>query len=434
MKRFVQMIFFGLEKILNLFDQLESKCLCILLRGQSSRRNHQMSIFCHWALQSHHGAKMVTQTQAAKDDFIQDISWLKREAIDLGFGDIRVSDTDLSVAGPRLKEWLDAGRHGDMNYMRERAHLRLNPQELQPGTVRVLTVRMDYLPDTSEMRQAVDWRNKEIDRWDQPDQAVVATYARGRDYHKVLRQRLQSLADVIEKKIGPFGYRVFVDSGPVMEVELANKSGLGWRGKHTLLLNREAGSMFFLGEILVDVPFPVDEPITSHCGECSACINICPTQAITAPYQLDARRCISYLTIEHQGSIPEELRPLMGNRVYGCDDCQLVCPWNKFAQLSSVPDFLPRHGLEHADLLNLWSWSEEDFLSKHEGSPIRRIGYESWRRNLAVGMGNALRSASLDENVKEKIMIGLKQVLPSASDMLKEHIEWALAQSNKVSK
>ena len=376
----------------------------------------------------------MTQTKAAKDDFIQDISWLRREAIDLGFGDIRVSDTDLSVAGPRLKEWLDAGRHGDMNYMRERAHLRLNPQELQPGTVRVLTVRMDYLPDTSEMRQAVDWRNKEIDRWDEPSQAVVAMYARGRDYHKVLRQRLQSLADVIEKKIGPFGYRVFVDSGPVMEVELANKSGLGWRGKHTLLLNREAGSMFFLGEILVDVPFPVDEPITSHCGECSACINICPTQAITAPYQLDARRCISYLTIEHQGSIPEELRPLMGNRVYGCDDCQLVCPWNKFAQLSSVPDFLPRHGLEHADLMDLWSWSEEEFLSKHEGSPIRRIGYESWRRNLSVGMGNALRSASLDDGVREKITIGLKQGLTNASDMLKEHIEWALMQTSKVIK
>ena len=376
---------------------------------------------------------MVTQTQAAKDDFIQDISWLRREAIDLGFGDIRVSDTDLSVAGPRLKEWLDAGRHGDMNYMRERAHLRLNPQELQPGTVRVLTVRMDYLPDTSEMRQAVDWRNKEIARWDQPDQAVVAIYARGRDYHKVLRQRLQSLADVIEKKIGPFGYRVFVDSGPVMEVELANKSGLGWRGKHTLLLNREAGSMFFLGEILVDVPFPVDEPITSHCGECSACINICPTQAITAPYKLDARRCISYLTIEHQGSIPEELRPLMGNRVYGCDDCQLVCPWNKFAQLSSAPDFLPRHGLEHAGLMDLWSWSEEEFLSKHEGSPIRRIGYEAWRRNLAVGMGNALRSPNLDVVSKEKIMIALQQALPGASDMLKEHIEWALMQTCKVS-
>jgi epoxyqueuosine reductase len=377
---------------------------------------------------------MVTQTQATKDDFIQDISWLRREAINLGFGDIRVSDTDLSVAGPRLKEWLDAGRHGDMNYMRERAHLRLNPQELQPGTVRVLTVRMDYLPDTSEMRQAVDWRNKEIDRWDEPDQAAVAIYARGRDYHKVLRYRLQSLADVIEKKIGPFGYRVFVDSGPVMEVELANKSGLGWRGKHTLLLNREAGSMFFLGEILVDVPFPVDEPITSHCGECSACINICPTQAITAPYQLDARRCISYLTIEHQGSIPEELRPLMGNRVYGCDDCQLVCPWNKFAQLSSVPDFLPRHGLEHAGLMDLWSWSEEEFLSKHEGSPIRRIGYESWRRNLSVAMGNALRSPNMDKDSKEKLIAALQQALPSAGEMLGEHIKWALAQINKAPK
>jgi epoxyqueuosine reductase len=377
---------------------------------------------------------MVTQTQATKDDFIQDISWLRREAINLGFGDIRVSDTDLSVAGPRLKEWLDAGRHGDMNYMRERAHLRLNPQELQPGTVRVLTVRMDYLPDTSEMRQAVDWRNKEIDRWDEPDQAAVAIYARGRDYHKVLRYRLQSLADVIEKKIGPFGYRVFVDSGPVMEVELANKSGLGWRGKHTLLLNREAGSMFFLGEILVDVPFPVDEPITSHCGECSACINICPTQAITAPYQLDARRCISYLTIEHQGSIPEELRPLMGNRVYGCDDCQLVCPWNKFAQLSSVPDFLPRHGLEYAGLMDLWSWSEEEFLSKHEGSPIRRIGYESWRRNLSVAMGNALRSPNMDKDSKEKLIAALQQALPSAGEMLGEHIEWALAQINKAPK
>jgi epoxyqueuosine reductase len=376
----------------------------------------------------------VTQSQSVRDDFIQDISWLRREAVDLGFGDIRVSDTDLSVAGPRLKEWLDAGRHGDMNYMRERAHLRLNPQELQPGTVRVLTVRMDYLPDTSEMRQAVDWRNKEIDRWDEADQAVVAIYARGRDYHKVLRQRLQTLADVIERKMGPFGYRVFVDSGPVMEVELANKSGLGWRGKHTLLLNREAGSMFFLGEILVDVPFPVDESITSHCGECSACINICPTQAITAPYQLDARRCISYLTIEHQGSIPEELRPLMGNRVYGCDDCQLVCPWNKFAQLSAVPDFLPRHGLEHAGLMDLWSWSEEDFLSKHEGSPIRRIGYEFWRRNLAVGMGNALRSSSLDSVSKEKILTALQQALPSVSEMLKEHIEWALTQINAASK
>jgi epoxyqueuosine reductase len=362
-----------------------------------------------------------------REEWIQDTSWLKREALALGFSDIRVADTDLSVAEPRLREWLDAGCHGDMNYMSERAHLRTNLQELHPGTVRVLMVRMDYLPDTEINRQAVDWREKEIKRWDEPEEAVVAIYARGRDYHKVLRQRLQSLAEVIEKTIGPFGYRVFVDSGPVMEVELAQKSGLGWRGKHTLLLNREAGSMFFLGEILVDVPFPVDQPITSHCGECSACINICPTQAITAPYQLDARRCISYLTIEHRGSIPEDLRPLMGNRVYGCDDCQLVCPWNKFAQISTIPDFLPRHGLDHIQLLDLWSWSEEEFFSRHEGSAIRRIGYEAWQRNLAVGMGNALRK-KLNPTQQETMILALKEKLPTTSPMVQEHIQWALAQ------
>ncbi len=361
-------------------------------------------------------------------EWIQNTTWLKREALALGFSDIRIADTDLSVAEPRLREWLDAGCHGDMNYMSERAHLRTNLQELHPGTVRVLMVRMDYLPDTAVNRQSVDWREKEIKRWDQPEEAVVAIYARGRDYHKVLRQRLQSLADIIADKIGPFGYRVFVDSGPVMEVELAQKSGLGWRGKHTLLLNREAGSMFFLGEILVDVPFPIDPPITSHCGECSACLTICPTQAITAPYQLDARRCISYLTIEHRGAIPVELRPLMGNRVYGCDDCQLVCPWNKFAQISTIPDFLPRHGLDHVQLLDLWSWTENDFLNRHEGSPIRRIGYEAWQRNLAIGLGNALRK-NLDQAQKESMVQALKQKLPVVSPMVREHIEWALLQA-----
>lgn len=361
-------------------------------------------------------------------ELIQNTTWLKREALALGFSDIKVADTDLSVAEPRLREWLDAGCHGDMNYMSERAHLRTNLQELHPGTLRVLMVRMDYLPDTAVNRQSVDWREKEIKRWDQPEEAVVAIYARGRDYHKVLRQRLQSLADIIADKIGPFGYRVFVDSGPVMEVELAQKSGLGWRGKHTLLLNREAGSMFFLGEILVNVPFPIDPPITSHCGECSACLTICPTQAITAPYQLDARRCISYLTIEHRGAIPVELRSLMGNRVYGCDDCQLVCPWNKFAQISTIPDFLPRHGLDHVQLLDLWSWTENDFLNRHEGSPIRRIGYEAWQRNLAIGLGNALRK-NLDQAQKESMVQALKQKLPVVSPMVREHIEWALLQA-----
>ena len=365
-------------------------------------------------------------TTATSVDWIQDISWIRDAARSLGFGDVRISDTDLSQASERLKEWLKAGRHGDMNYMSERAHLRANPAELQPGTIRVITARMDYLPDNTEIRQAIDWRDMEMAKVENPTQAVVAMYARGRDYHKVLRQRLQTLAEEIQKKVGSLGYRVFVDSGPVMEVELAQKSGLGWRGKHTLLLNREAGSMFFLGEILVDVPFPVDEPITSHCGECAACINICPTGAITAPYQLDARRCISYLTIEHKGSIPLELRPLMGNRIYGCDDCQLACPWNKFAQMTSLPDFLPRHGLDQASLLDLWSWSEEDFLSHHEGSPIRRIGYQAWLRNLAVGIGNALQTTALSQSQKEQMRAALINKRATVSPMVQEHIDWAL--------
>ena len=363
---------------------------------------------------------------ATSADWIQDISWMRDAARALGFGEVRVSDTDLSQASERLKEWLEAGRHGDMNYMSERAHLRANPAELQPGTIRVITARMDYLPDNTAVRQAVDWRDMEMSKVENPHQAVVAMYARGRDYHKVLRQRLQTLAETIQQKIGSLGYRVFVDSGPVMEVELAQKSGLGWRGKHTLLLNREAGSMFFLGEILVDVPFPVDEPLTSHCGECSACINICPTGAITAPYQLDARRCISYLTIEHKGAIPIELRPLMGNRIYGCDDCQLACPWNKFAQMSVLPDFLPRHGLDQVSLLELWAWTEADFLSRHEGSPIRRIGYEAWLRNLAVGLGNALRTTSLNDQQKEELRLALHNKKESVSQMVREHIDWAL--------
>lgn len=365
-------------------------------------------------------------TTATSVDWIQDISWIRDAARSLGFGDVRISDTDLSQASEHLKEWLKAGHHGDMNYMSERAHLRANPAELQPGTIRVITARMDYLPDNTEIRQAIDWRDMEMAKVENPTQAVVAMYARGRDYHKVLRQRLQTLAEEIQKKVGSLGYRVFVDSGPVMEVELAQKSGLGWRGKHTLLLNREAGSMFFLGEILVDVPFPVDEPITSHCGECAACINICPTGAITAPYQLDARRCISYLTIEHKGSIPLELRPLMGNRIYGCDDCQLACPWNKFAQMTSLPDFLPRHGLDQASLLDLWSWSEEDFLSHHEGSPIRRIGYQAWLRNLAVGIGNALQTTALSQSQKEQMRAALTNKRATVSPMVQEHIDWAL--------
>jgi epoxyqueuosine reductase len=362
-------------------------------------------------------------------DWINQIDWLRDEARSLGFGDIRVSDTDMSQAKPKLREWLDAGRHGDMNYMSQHEHLRGQPALLHEGTIRVLTVRMDYLPDTSDMRSAVDWRQLELKKDQQAANAAIALYARGRDYHKILRARLQDLAHRIEEKIGSFGYRVFVDSAPVMEVELAQKSGLGWRGKHTLLLNREAGSMFFLGEIYVDVPFPIDPPVTAHCGECSACLDVCPTQAITAPYQLDARRCISYLTIEHQGPIPEELRPMMGNRVYGCDDCQLVCPWNKFAHISPLPDFLPRHGLDQSSLLVLWDWSEDDFLKRHEGSPIRRIGYQAWQRNLAVGMGNALRSNQVSANEREMIQSALQAKLDASSPLVKEHILWALSQN-----
>ena len=352
--------------------------------------------------------------------------WLRQEALALGFDDLRVSDTDLNQAGSRLQHWLAQGYHGDMDYMSRHASLRTQPNELHPGVIRVITVAMNYLPDDHRFRTAVDWRDQEFTQTTQPEKAVISVYARGRDYHKVLRQRLQRLADVILNRVGPFGYRVFVDSAPVMEVELAQKSGLGWRGKHTLLLNREAGSMFFLGEIFVNIPFELDKPISSHCGECSACIDSCPTQAIVAPYQLDARRCISYLTIENRGSIPIEFREAMGNRVYGCDDCQLVCPWNKFAQLSTLPDFLPRHGLDDVTLLDLWSWTQQDFESRHQGSAILRIGYSSWRRNLAVAMGNALRS-NLSATLKQAIRRALLEARLEADEMVAEHIDWALA-------
>lgn len=344
----------------------------------------------------------------------------------LGFADLRVSDTNLAKAGERLREWLAQGYHGDMDYMSRHAALREDPASLQEGTVRVITVRMDYLPDEPSLRTCIDWRDEEYQKTREPQQAVVSVYARGRDYHKILRQRLQQLADQIAEKMGPFGYRVFVDSAPVMEVEFANKSGLGWRGKHTLLLSREAGSMFFLGELFVDVPFALDEPVTSHCGECCACIDSCPTQAIVAPYTLDARRCISYLTIENKGPIPVEYRSAIGNRIYGCDDCQLVCPWNKFAQLAQLPDFLTREHFKNATLLELWQWTEDEFMRRHEGSAIRRIGYSAWRRNLAVAMGNALNS-DLPINTKRDISLALEKARADADDLVAEHIDWALS-------
>jgi epoxyqueuosine reductase len=342
-----------------------------------------------------------------------------------------VSGVDLSSAEPGLRAWLEAGFHGRMDYMARHGMRRARPAELVPGTVSVITARMDYLPPDAPP----DWRAREWGRLADPQAAVISVYARGRDYHKVLRRRLQQLATRIDALLAAAGpssgtLRVFTDSAPVLEVELATRAGLGWRGKHTLLLTREAGSMFFLGEIFVPVALPATPPMRAHCGRCRACLDVCPTQAIVAPYRLDARRCISYLTIEHDGPIPPELRRPIGNRVYGCDDCQLVCPWNKYAQRSGLPDFAPRPVLAAPSLLSLWAWSEADFLHHTEGSAIRRIGYLRWRRNLAVALGNA-RAAALargDLTLAESIARALMPVLadPATPVLVREHVQWAL--------
>lgn len=344
---------------------------------------------------------------------------IKQWGVELGFADLRIADIDLTHAEPGLQAWLDQGHHGEMDYMASHGMKRARPDELVPGTVRVISARMDYLPAATP----ADWRERETARLADPNAAVISMYARGRDYHKVLRARLQQLAARIEAAAGPFGYRVFTDSAPVMEIALAEKAGLGWRGKHTLMLNREAGSMFFLGEILVDLPLPVDAPASAHCGQCRACIDVCPTQAILGPGRLDARRCISYLTIELKSSIPVELRPLIGNRVYGCDDCQTVCPWNKFAQRATVPDFDQRNGLGDATLVELFGWSEAEFERRMEGSPIRRIGHERWLRNLAVGLGNAADTVKGDP----AIVAALRARADDASALVREHVQWALA-------
>jgi epoxyqueuosine reductase len=339
---------------------------------------------------------------------------------ELGFSQIGVAGIDLKTAEPRLAAWLDNGFHGEMDYMAAHGMKRARPGELVPGTVSVITARLDYLPQTT----APGWQAIEWQRLDRPGTAAVSIYARGRDYHKVLRQRLARLADRVAVAIGPFGHRVFTDSAPVLEVELAARSGIGWRGKHTLALDRDAGSMFFLGEIFVDVALPESEPVGEHCGRCTACIDICPTQAIVAPYELDARRCISYLTIEHKGAIPVEFRAAIGNRVYGCDDCQLVCPWNRFASASPVADFDVRPALDAPELLALWAWDEAGFLRTTEGSAIRRIGFERWQRNCAVALGNALRAGG-----DAAIVAALAARRDAASPLLREHIDWALAQA-----
>ena len=349
---------------------------------------------------------------------------IKRWGVELGFAEIRITDIDLSHAEAGLRAWLDAGMHGEMDYMAAHGMMRARPAELVPGTVRVISARMNYLPRDDENGGAQDWRERERRRLDDPSAAVISVYARGRDYHKVLRARLQQLADKVKAEIGDFGYRVFTDSAPLMELPLAEKAGLGWRGKHTLLLSRTAGSMFFMGEFLVDLPLPVDPPAGAHCGQCSACIDICPTQAILGPGRLDARRCVSYLTIELKSAIPLALRPLIGNRVYGCDDCQTACPWNKFAQRAVLPDFDERHGLGSASMVELFGWSEEEFNRKMEGSPIRRIGHERWLRNLAVGLGNAAAAGARGDAA---IVGALTARLEHASPLVREHVEWALA-------
>lgn len=347
---------------------------------------------------------------------------IKHWGVELGFAEVRITDIDLRAEEAGLQAWLDAGMHGEMDYMAAHGMKRARPDELVPGTVRVISARMNYLPQGAGAGD--DWRAREAARLADPGAAVISVYARGRDYHKVLRARLQQLADKVKAEVGDFGYRVFTDSAPVMELPLAQKAGLGWRGKHTLLISRTAGSMFFMGEILVDLPLPVDAPTGAHCGQCSACIPACPTRAIVGPGRLDARRCISYLTIELKGAIPVEMRPLIGNRVYGCDDCQTACPWNKFAQRASLADFDERHGLGEATMVELFAWTEEEFNRRMEGSAIRRIGHERWLRNLAVGMGNAAAAGARGDAA---IVAALAARGEHPSELVREHVAWALA-------
>ncbi len=348
-----------------------------------------------------------------------DLRALRREldslAAELGFSALGVAHLELAEDEHHLLRWLEAGRHGEMHYMTRHGTRRSRPAELRPGTVCAISVRLDYWPTDAAPADSVLARG---------ELGYVSRYALARDYHKIMRNALQDLADRIETRVGKFGYRVYVDSGPVLEKALARNAGLGWIGKHTNLISRDAGSWFFLGEIYTDLPLPIDPPVGAHCGSCEACMPACPTGAITAPFQLDARRCISYLTIELQGAIPIEFRPLVGNRIYGCDDCQLVCPWNKFAQAAAHPDLRTvRHGLDAAPLADLFLWTAEEFESRLRGSAIRRIGHERWLRNIAVALGNG----PADGPAGERARAALSQRLESSSPLLREHIEWALA-------
>jgi len=342
---------------------------------------------------------------------------IRRWSRALGFQQTGISDTDLSASEAHLLSWLEQGFHGEMEWMPRHGRLRTRPAELVPGTLRIISVRMDYLPPAGRDPQSV---------LDDPTLGYVSRYALGRDYHKIMRKRLQKLAENIQAQIGPFGYRAFVDSAPVQEKALAEKAGLGWVGKHTNVINSQAGSWFFLGELFTDLPLPLTQAADNHCGSCQACIDVCPTRAIVAPYTVDARLCISYLTIEHAGPIPVELRAAMGNRIYGCDDCQLVCPWNRFARPSAEPDYLPRHDLDAPQLLSLFAWDEQTFLKRTEGSPLRRIGHPRWLRNIAVALGNAPADKSIVSALAEK-----REQKEAASDLLQEHLHWAITQQSK---
>jgi epoxyqueuosine reductase len=357
-------------------------------------------------------------------DYIRLAEQIKDWGLELGFQQVGISDTDLAKDEKYLLKWLDQAMHGEMDYMQQHGNKRSRPAELIPGTIRVISVRMDYMPEDGEDPETI---------LNDPQHAYISRYATGRDYHKIIRNRLQKLAEKIAQITGEFGYRAFTDSAPVLEKAIARNSGLGWIGKHTNLINPKAGSWFFLGEIYTDLPLPVDEPfITDHCGSCTACIDICPTQAIVEPYKVDARRCISYLTIELRESIPDEFREDIGNRIYGCDDCQLVCPWNKFSINTQEKDFTIRNSLDSSTLIDLFGWTEEEFLKKTEGSAIRRIGYEAWLRNIAVALGNLLRNLvekkTVDKLISRNIIRILEDKRSYPSGLVREHIEWALLQ------
>lgn len=342
-------------------------------------------------------------------------AWIKAQALELGFADCVIARPDAQEELPRLQEYLDRGYHADMHFLAENLEKRANPTLLVPNTKSIICVRMNYLVETPKPRYVPD----------EPNSAIIARYARGRDYHKTMRGRLKTLASRIREKVGDFESRPFADSAPVFEKSLAENAGMGWTGKHTLLIHKKSGSFFVLGELFTSLDLPFDGPTTKHCGSCTACIDICPTQAIVEPYMLDARKCIAYLTIEYQGIIPEELRRGIGNRVFGCDDCQLICPWNSFAKTTPIEDFHPRHGLDQASLLDLWSWDEATFLAKTEGSPLRRTGYQSFMRNIAVGLGNAPFNMTIVDSLEKNKLLH--------DDIVQVHIDWAIQEQRNKS-